>query len=387
MDKFEIFLPTQLIFGEGESEKIGKTTAAYGKKVLLVTGKGSVRKTGLYDRVVGLLKTEGLEIFELQGIDPNPRLSSCIEGAEICKKNGIEVVLAVGGGSVLDAAKTIAVGALDDGDLWDFFLCKREVVKALPLVTMITLAATGSEYNVNSVILNEETGQKYSIHSVHVYPRVSILDPALTVTVPVNQTVFGSIDILSHALEGYVTAHGRDPFSERMTEGLFKTVMECAEKAVENPGDMVARGALMWAGTVACSGLAGVGYGEQYFDGHTVEHEFSAAFDITHGAGLSIILPGIMKYNMKEHLPKLVQFAMRVFGIERSWFDEDEKIALKGIEAFKNWCKKMGAPVTLKEIGVKKEELEYYACRIMRNPEASNLSRENILDILNYSYE
>jgi len=387
MKSFVSYVPTRLYFGVGETQRIGTETSSIGKKALLVTGKGSAKRSGLVDKVVGLLRGEGVEVFELAGVDPNPRLSTCLKGAEICRQQGVEVIVAVGGGSVLDAAKTTAAAALDEGDIWDVFLYKRAVSRAIPLVTLVTLAATGSELNPHSVIINDKTGQKFSLHSEHVYPKVSILDPQLTVTVPREHRVYGAVDIIAHVLEGYITAEGFSPLSDRTVEGLCKCVMESTERVLAEPGDLLARSDLMWCSTIACSGYAGAGYGTRYYDGHQIGHELSATYDLAHGATLSGLLPGVMAFNLKKHTPKLAQFARRVFNVDGSWRDTEVDVARKGIDSFKSWCAKMGAPVTLKEIGVKKQDLAAIAKRVLKNPEAQNLSEADVHEILSVSFE
>jgi alcohol dehydrogenase YqhD (iron-dependent ADH family) len=386
VNSFASYVPTRLYFGAGETQRIGKQTAALGRTALLMSGKGSARRSGLLDRVAGLLRAEGVKVSELGGVDPNPRLSTCLEGAEICRQQGIEVIVAVGGGSVLDAAKTTAAAALDDGDIWEVFLYKRQVSHAVPLVTLVTLAATGSELNGNSVIVNEKTGQKFSLHSEHVYPKVSILDPQLTISVPRSHTVYGAVDIIAHALEGYLTAEGASALSDRLVEGLCKCVMEGAERLLADPGDLAARSDLLWCSTIACSGYAGAGYGTRYYDGHQIGHELSATYDLAHGATLSGLLPGVMAFHLRSHAAKLAQFARRVFNVEGSWCDSQTDVARRGIASFKSWCARAGAPVTLQEIGVRRQDLAAIAKRVLANPEAQNLSEADALEILELSF-
>jgi alcohol dehydrogenase YqhD (iron-dependent ADH family) len=337
--------------------------------------------------VAGLLRAEGLKVHELAGVEPNPRLSTCLQGAELCRRQGIEVIVAVGGGSVLDAAKTTAAAALDDGDIWDVFLYKRQVSRALPLVTLVTLAATGSELNANSVIVNDRTAQKFSLHSEHVYPKVSILDPQLTITVPRAHTVYGSVDIIAHALEGYITAEADSPLSDRTVEGICRCVMESTEAVLLQPGDLAARSDLMWCSTMACSGYAGAGYGTRYYDGHQIGHELSATYDLAHGATLSGLLPGVMSFHLKTHAAKLAQFARRVFNVDGPRGGSEAEAARQGIAAFKSWCARMGAPVTLKQLGVRRQDLEAIARRVLANPEAQNLSEADVREILAASFE
>ena len=387
MESFVSFVPTRLYFGVGETRRLGEETARIGRHALLVTGKDSAYRTGLQERTVGLLRGAGVKVSELRGVEPNPRLSTCLKGAEICRAEGIDVIAAVGGGSVLDAAKTVAAAALDTGDIWDVFLNEREVSRALPLVTLVTLAATGSELNPHSVIINEKTGQKYSLHSEHVYPRVSILDPQLTVTVPRTPTVHGAVDIIAHALEGYITAEGCSPLSDRMVEGICLCVMKSTERVLDNPEDLDARSDLMWCSTMACSGYAGAGYGRKYYDGHQIGHELSAAYDLAHGATLSALLPGVMTFHVKNHAAKLARFARRVFDVEGSRSETEADIGARGIRSLKAWCSTVGAPVTLKEMGVRKEDLPGIARRVVKNPEAQNLTETDVMTILSTSFE
>jgi hypothetical protein len=387
MKPFASYIPTRLYFGAGETQRLGVQTARIGKKVLLVSGQESARRSGLLDKAAGLLRAEGLEVLEFPGVQPNPRLGPCLQAAELCRQRGIEVIVAVGGGSVLDAAKTIAAAALEGGDIWEVFLGRREVGRALPLVTLVTLAATGSELNPHSVILNEKTGQKFSLHSEHVYPRVSILDPQLTLEVPREPTVYGAIDIMAHVLEGYITAEGACSLSDRTVEGLCKVVMSCTERVLEEPRDLEARSELMWCSTIACSGYAGAGYGPRYYDGHQIGHELSATYDLAHGATLSGLLPGVMGFHLAKHASKLAQFARRVFHVRGSWGESEEDVARKGIALFRSWCARAGAPVSLRQMGVRRQDLEAVAGRVLANPEARNLSEADVRLILLASFE
>jgi len=380
-------IPTRLFFGAGETRRIGAETAGIGKKALLMSGKDSAKRSGLLSRVVGLVSEAGVQVVELPGVDPNPRLSTCLKGAEICRREAIDIIVAVGGGSVLDAAKTTAAAALDPGDIWDVFLYKRQVSRALPLVTLATLAATGSELNPHAVIINDQTGQKFSLHSERIYPRVSILDPELTLSVPREHAVYGAVDIMAHALEGYITAEGKSALSDRTVEGLCRCVMEATERILEDSADLDARSELLWCSTVACSGQAGAGYGTRYYDGHQIGHELSATYGLAHGATLSGLLPGVMRFHLKSHTPKLAQLARRVFDLEDASRGDETEVARAGIEALKSWCAKVRAPVTLKELGVPERDFGAIARRVLANPEAQNLSEADVLEILSASLE
>jgi alcohol dehydrogenase YqhD (iron-dependent ADH family) len=384
---FAYYIPTRLFFGAGETQRIGTETSGIGRKALLVSGRDSARGSGLLGRVADLLRDAGVKVLELPGVDPNPKLSTCLKGAEICRREGIDVIVAVGGGSVVDAAKTTAAAALDPGDIWDVFLHKRQVSQALPLVALVTLAATGSELNPHSVIINEQTGQKFSLHSELVYPRVSILDPELTVSVPREHTVYGAVDIMAHALEGYVTAEGESALSDATVEGLCRCVMEATHRVLADPADLDARSDLLWCSTVACSGLAGAGYGTRYYDGHQIGHELSAAYGLAHGATLSVLLPGVMRVRLESCTPKLARLARRVFDANGRHPGGEAAVARAGIEGLKAWCAEAGAPVSLQQLGVPERDFPAIARRVLANPEAQNLSEADVVEILSASLQ
>ncbi len=385
MQTFEYHNPTRIIYGEGKHRLLGAEVARYGNKVLLVTGQGSLRNSGYFDTIISLLKEADCEVFVLEGVKPNPRLGLCLQGAELCTQKGIQVIAAVGGGSVLDTGKTVAVAAPDTGDVWDFFLCKRRIEKALPLVTLVTMAATGSEFNTNAVINNENTGQKYAIHSEHIFPRVSILDPLLHVSLPADQSAYGAVDILSHIIEGYQTAPGKAPLSDRIAEAAMKETMIWAERVLADLTDTEARGNLLWCSTVALGGWTWNGWGPTTFHAHTIEHELSAATDCAHGAGLAVVLPAVMRFHIRNNAAKLAQLAARVFGETRYWHDSDEEVALRGVNAFKRWLGSIGCPVTLDELGIKEERIEELARSAALNPEAGELDAAMAEEILRFA--
>jgi len=382
---FQFVNPTKIIFGKNSVDKLGEEVSNYGKRALLVTGQSSVKASGLYDRAVSLMKDKGIEIHDLTNIRANPLLSDCERGVEICKKNNIDVIVAVGGGSVLDTAKAISVGALDDGDLWDFFINKRTVQKALPVISVMTVAATGSEYDGISVVRNERLHKKFGLVDVHIYPKVSLLDPQLTYTVSPRYTAYGALDIISHVLESYIDGQDSPLLQARFVEGLITTVMESVETVLENPEDYEARAYLMWASSLACCDLFAVGTGGGTIAAHMVECEIGALYDTPHGAGLSVILPAVMRYRLEKYLPTTARFAEKIMKVERKWHMSDTDIAIEGIEAFRKWLKKVGNPITLKELGVKKEDLENIAERIASNDYSPD--KETALGILNTYYE
>ena len=356
MQNFTFWNPTKIVFGEGMIQQIGEESKKYGKKVLLVYGRSSVKKSGVYDKAVDSLKEAGLKIVEFSGVQSNPVLSHLREGIALAKQEQVDAIVAVGGGSVLDESKAIAAGAKTDGDVWDFFIGKASVEDALPVLTIITLAATGSEMNPTGVVTNEDTQMKTSISAPPLFPKVSILDPTATYSVPKSYTAYGAVDAISHIIEGYFT--GSDdwtPIQDRLVEGLVLAVMESAEKCLENPEDYQGRATLMWSATLALNGLPVSGIGDFMFPNHLIEHSLSALYDIAHGAGLAIVMPGWMKYYAAKNSPKkFAQFAERIFGIKE---DSPEKAAEKGIEALKAWFEKIGAPTTLSAGNIPEEEI------------------------------
>ncbi len=359
MNAFELYNPTKLVFGADKVNQLGELVKPYGKRILLVYGGGSIKKSGLYDDVLFQLNGIGATVHELSGIEPNPRLTTVNKGIDICRTEKIEFVLAVGGGSVLDAAKAIAAGALYDGDMWDFTVHKAVITEALPIGTVLTLAATGSEMNGNSVISNWETKQKRGLGSKHIYPKFSILDPKLTYTVPADQTVNGIVDIMSHVFEQYFSLTTDIPLQERFAESILLTVIENGEKALADGTDYDARANLLLSGTYALNGTLPTGVTTDWAS-HGIEHEVSAIYDIAHGAGLAIIFPNWMKHVYKERVGKFVQYAVRVWKIDPAGKSDDE-IALAGIEATRAYFTRIGAPATLGELGINDEHLERMA--------------------------
>ncbi|TRY24537.1 iron-containing alcohol dehydrogenase [Brevibacillus sp. LEMMJ03] len=283
MDNFVYHNPTELIFGRGQLEKLKEKAAQLGSTVLLVYGGGSIKRIGLYDKVVSLLQEAGCTIHELPGVEPNPRLSTVKKGIELCRRERVDWILAVGGGSVIDASKAIAVGVPYEGDVWDFYTRKAQPQTALPLGTVLTLAATGSEMNRGSVITNWETKEKLGAGTT--FPTFSILDPENTFSVPRDQTVYGICDMMSHVFEQYFTHTPEIPLQTRFAESILKTVIEYAERVLANPEDYDARATILYCGTMALNGTLPVGV-ETDWATHSIEHAVSAVYDIPHGGGL-----------------------------------------------------------------------------------------------------
>ncbi len=357
MNNFLYYNPTKIIFGVDTTDEVGKEAKNYGKRILMVLGQGSVKKIGLYDKVISVLKEKGLEIFELEGVKPNPRVDLVRKGIKIVKENNIDLLLAVGGGSVIDTAKAIAAGLSYDEDVWDLFKYRKQIKPTIPIGVILTLAATGSEMNGNAVISNLETQEKLAISSSYLYPKFSILDPKNTITVPLNHTLYGIVDILSHVFEQYFDKTDGAVLQDRFAEAIVKTVIETTPKLIENPEDINARSIILWCGTNALNGIIGVGK-EHDWASHSVEHAISAVYDIPHGLGLAIVFPHWMKYVIDAIPHKFAQFARSVWNIDGN---EDFKLGLKGIDRLIEFYESIGVPTKLSKIGIGEEKLEEMA--------------------------
>lgn len=387
MNNFQFHNPTRIVFGDGAANRIGELTSSFGKTVLLVYGGGSIKSTGLYERAVTQLKEAGVTFHELPGIEPNPRLSTVNKGIGICREHGVDFILAIGGGSVIDASKAIAAGVLYEGDVWDFFTGKAVIQQAMPIGTVLTLAATGSEMNGSTVISNWEEKLKRGSGSPHLFPRFSILDPTLTYTVPRNQTVYGSIDIMSHVFEQYFSLTENTPLQERFCESVLQTVIENIEPALANPSDAAARANLMWCGTMALNGgQISLGMANDWAS-HGIEHEVSAIYDIPHGAGLAVIFPNWMRYVYKQRPSRFAQYATRVWGIDPEGKSEDE-LALAGIGATRDFYTRIGAESRLADFGIGDDQLDRMAEEAVRyGPIGSfkRLAKDDVREILRMS--
>lgn len=362
MNSFIYDIPTKVYFGENQLGHLGEELAKYGNKVLLTYGGGSIKRSGLYDKVVAEIQKAGLELFELSGIDPNPRVASVNAGADICKKKGIEVLLAVGGGSVIDCTKYIGAAAYYDGDAWDILLKKVPVEKCLPILDILTLSATGSEMDAGGVISNPDTKDKIGLSFPPMQPKVSFLDPTLTYTVNAYQTACGTADILSHILEVYFNMNKDLYLLDTVMEGQMKTIMKFAPIALEKPDDYEARANLMWASSWAINGYSRGGK-IQSWSCHPIEHELSAIYDITHGLGLAILTPRWMEYTLDETtVSKFYQFGCNVFGIDASL--PQMEVAKRSIEKTKEFLyHTLGLKSTLTEIGIDESNFEVMAAK------------------------
>ncbi len=335
--KFEYHNPTRLIFGAGSLSRLGELARQYGKRALLVTGGGSVKRNGTFERAVRSLTDAGVSIFECEGVEPNPRISSVKRGAATARDNDCDLVIALGGGSVMDASKVIAAAVLYDGDPWDMIFHGQPdpyiPTRALPLIAVPTLAATGSEMNCGAVISNEETKEKSFVSTECLYPKAALLDPELTVTVPKDQTGYGLCDLITHITESYFNGAGDTPIQDRFAESVILTAMEYGPKAIADGKDLNARTQVQWAATVALNGWISSGSGSAGYPVHMIEHTVSAYHDITHATGLAIINPAWMRFAVKTNTAKFVQFAERIFGLTATGPD-DMECALAGIDRF-----------------------------------------------------
>lgn len=356
MVDFTYHNPTKIEFGKDKENLIGTAIANDAiTKVLLCYGSERIKSDGLYKKVTDSLNEKGISWVELSGIVSNPVLSKVHEGIAIAKKEKVEAVLAIGGGSVLDSAKSIAAGALYAGDVWDFFINNATIEKALPVYAIMTLAATGSEMNGFAVVTNDTIQQKYNIASIHVYPRLSILNPELTKSVPKNYLAYSAVDIIAHVIEGYLTASIQPHFQSRMVEGIIQTVIETTEILLQNPDDYNARAEFTWAATQALNGVTTAGTNISLFPNHMIEHSLSALFNIAHGAGLAIVIPAWMTWYHTQNPAQFKRFAQKIFG---------ENSAKEGIIALKSWFAKIGAPVSLKEAGISADAIPAIAANV-----------------------
>jgi alcohol dehydrogenase YqhD (iron-dependent ADH family) len=355
MNNFNFYSPTYFVFGKGRENEAGKYVKRFGgKRVLIHFGGGSVIKSGLLERVKASLAAEDIYFTELGGVMPNPRSGLVYKGIEICKKEKIDFVLAVGGGSTIDSSKAIALGALYDGDFWDFYEGKQ-VEKAIPVATILTISAAGSEGSGGSVITHEKGMLKRACGGDAMRPVFSVLNPELTCTLPNYQTACGATDMMAHVMERYFTNTTDVEITDRLCEGILLTIIKEAPKALANSADYESRANLMWAGMVAHNDICGVGR-ETDWSSHQMEHELSAFYDVAHGAGLAVMFPAWMKYVMHHDVMRFAQFAIRVWGCEMD-FQQPENTAREGIEKFEQFLISIGMPVRFEELDAKEKDI------------------------------
>ncbi len=355
MNNFNFYSPTFFVFGKERENEAGKYVKRFGgTNVLLHFGGGSVVKSGLLDRVKTSLKVENIRFTELGGVQPNPRSGLVYEGVGICKREKIDFILAIGGGSVIDSAKAIAIGALYDGDFWDFYTGKN-IEKALPVATILTISAAGSEGSAGSVITHENGMLKRAANGDALRPAFSILNPELTCTLPNYQTACGATDMMAHVMERYFTNTKDVEITDRLCEGVLLTIIKETPKALADPSNYESRANIMWAGMVAHNDICGVGR-DQDWSSHNMEHELSGLYDVAHGAGLAVMFPAWMKYVMHHDIQRFAQFAVRVWGCEMD-FQNPENTARQGIEKMEQFFASIGMPVRFSELGAKAEDI------------------------------
>lgn len=365
MQNFDFCSPTRIFFGRGTQAEAGRLCAAYGKKVLLHYGGGSIKRSGLYDQVMDSLKKAGLGVVELGGVQPNPRLKLVYEGIKLCKSEGVELILAVGGGSVIDSAKAIAMGACIDGDVWDFYAEKAVPERALPVGVVLTIPAAGSECSQGTVISHEELGLKRPVNDDILRPAFAIMNPELTFTLDAYQTACGVVDMMAHIMERYFTNEADVDVSDRLCEGLLKSIIKVAPAALVEPDNYSARAEIMWAGTLAHTGLIGMGRVEDWAS-HRIEHELSAKYDVAHGAGLATVFPVWMEYVYDKNPARFAQFAHRVWDIEMD-FQNPHLTIMQGIAQLRAFFKAIGMPVTFEQLGAKEEDIPALAANVQRD--------------------
>ena len=380
MNNFVYCNTTEMVFGKDTEKSVGERMAKLGKRVLLVYGGGSVKKTGLYDRVIESLNDAGLTCVELGGVQPNPRLALVYKGIEICRNESVDAILAVGGGSVMDTAKAIGIGALYDGDIWELFDKGSLDVPTLPVGVIVTIPASGSESSDTIIITKDEGLQKRALVSPNARPKFAILNPELTYTLPPYQTACGAVDMLSHVMERYLANLTKADLTDRICEGLMRNIIYTAPKVLADPTDYDARGDLMWAGSIAHNDFFGVGR-TQDWAAHNIEHELSALYDIAHGAGLAILFPAWCRFIAPERKKLFVQFAVRVWDVDM-WYGDEDAIIEEGICRMERFFKSLGMPIRLSEAGIDDSRLKEMADRASVVGFFRPHSKEDILKIL-----
>ncbi|MDE6704312.1 MAG: iron-containing alcohol dehydrogenase [Treponemataceae bacterium] len=379
MNDFQFYAPTKIIFGRGTERRVGSLVAEFPcKKVLLHYGSGSVKRTGLLDRVKASLREAGIPFIELGGVVPNPRLSLVREGIALCKKEGIDFLLAVGGGSVIDSAKAIGYGCANDFDVWDIFEKKRQPAACLPIGVVLTIAAAGSEMSNSAVITNEDGQKKRGSNSDTCRPKFAIMNPELTMTLPPYQTRCGCTDILMHTMERYFTNDGTMEITDSIAEALMRTVVHNALILEQKPDDYDARAEIMWASSLSHNDLTGCGNGGNDFATHRLEHELGGMFDVAHGAGLAALWGSWARYVYKDCLPRFKKFTRAVWNIAAD--DTDEAVARKGIEATESFFRAIQMPTNLRELGIAPTDAQIAElakkCAVTSN---DNLGRAKVL--------
>ena len=356
MDNFDFYSPTKFIFGDGRENECGEIVKSFGAtKVLVHYGSGSAVRSGLMGRITDSLDKAGVAHTELGGVQPNPRDTLVYKGIDLCKEQGVDFILAVGGGSVIDSSKAIAAGVCYDGDFWDFYCGKAAIEKALPVGTVLTIAAAGSEGSSSSVITKEDGMVKRGTGSDLIRPRFSILDPRLTCTLPAYQTACGATDIMAHVFERYFTNTPEVEITDRLCEAVLLTMVKEVPRVIKEPDNYQARANIMWAGTVAHNDIIGVGRSQDW-NSHGIEHELSGLYDCAHGAGLAVVMPAWMEFVHGHNVLRFAQMATRVFGCQMD-FENPEATAVEGIRCFRRFLHEIGMPINFEQLGAKEEDI------------------------------
>jgi NADP-dependent alcohol dehydrogenase len=378
MHDFTYYNPTKIEFGKDKENNIGNYLQEAGiQKVLLTYGMQSIKKSGLYEKIISSLNKADIKYIELPGVVSNPLLSKVREGIALAKAEDVEAILGVGGGSVADNAKAIAAGALYNGDVWDFFTKKAEITKALPVYTVMTLAASASEMNGNAVITNDDTQQKYSIGSVHVNPTLSIINPELMMSVTPEYLAYSAVDVIAHSIEVYLTASSHPTYNAMFVESIIKSIMQNTEILLQDPSNYEARGEFAWVAIQALNGLAPVGTDGGSFPNHLIEHSLSALYNVAHGAGLAVVIPAWMQWYHTKNPAQFKRFAHEIFGVQSA----DE-----GIQKLKEWFEKIGAPTTLEALHIPRDAIANIAANASETAKVWGMqelyTQENITQIL-----
>lgn len=384
MFPFEYYIPTKIVFGEGSINRLGETASPFAKKAILVTyDEQLVKSLGLLEKAIASLKEAKIEVIPFFGVKSNPTVEHIRKGIDLAKSEKPDVLIALGGGSVIDSVKAMALGTFYEGDVWDLAIGEGEATKALPIITALTIPATSSEMNSTSVISNDEIRRKEGFVNPLMFPKVSILDPELTYSIPIQQTAISGADIVSHLMEGYINHNDPwAPMQDRFAQGMIKTVIDCMDILLKDPKNPQARATMMWTSTFAWNGFYVCGIGPFDSPIHMVGHTFSAFYDLPHGSAMSVSIPAVMKFHLKERIEKYSVFANEIFGITG---EISEKTAKSGIDALVNWFKKINVPTTFAEANMPTNEFDAMADDILTTAEhwgIESYSKEMVLDIL-----
>lgn len=386
MENFKYQNPTKIVFGKGQIQSLDQEIPTDAKRVLLLYGGGSIKKNGVYDEVIKHLQAAGKEVVELSGVEPNPRLTTVQKGIDLVKEHELDFILAVGGGSVIDCSKAIAIGSRYDGDVWDIILKKAVPTSAVPFGTVLTIAATGSEMNSGGVITNWEENDKRSFGSIYTYPKFSILDPELTYSVPLNQTIYGIVDTMSHVFEQYFNASTNTPLQDRFGESILRTVLEVGPKLVKDLHSYEYREVMMLNSTFALNGVLSMGVKTDWAT-HMIEHAVSAVYDIPHGGGLAILFPSWMSFVSEQKPEKVAQLGKNVFDLDATG-KTDAELAKETIAALQEFWTSIGAPTKLADFDIDDAQLDLMAERSMVAEKIGSyvpLSKEDVKEILKRS--